>query len=134
MKFGKRGRIGLAVGAVGLSLAASVGAAATADAYSGAPYVRYGSTGQGAWCVQNALDAMDREDLYVVQDGQFGPATLAAVKRFQSIFGLYPDGVVGPATGTEMMDAIWRQGQDDTVSPWGWSPRQVCWNYLPTYS
>lgn len=36
--------------------------------------------------------------LLILADGDYGPATEAAVKNFQRDHGLYPDGVVGPKT------------------------------------
>ena len=34
----------------------------------------------------------------VVADGEFGPATVDAIKEFQTIQGIEPDGLIGPAT------------------------------------
>ncbi len=36
--------------------------------------------------------------LHIAVDGEYGPETLAAVKRLQARHGLHPDGVAGPAT------------------------------------
>lgn len=52
--------------------------------------LQIGSSGEEVKAIQAKLQ--------VEQTGLFGPTTLAAVKGFQSVHGLQPDGVVGPKT------------------------------------
>jgi peptidoglycan hydrolase-like protein with peptidoglycan-binding domain len=65
---------------------------------SGRPSISAGSTGQDVTDLQNTLNANYPlySDLGV--DGQFGPATDAVVREFQTRAGLTVDGIVGPAT------------------------------------
>jgi peptidoglycan hydrolase-like protein with peptidoglycan-binding domain len=67
------------------------------------PTLRRGSTGNPVRRAQKRLTLGGFDTGGV--DGIFGAATEAAVKRFQSNFGLDPDGVVGPRTW-ERIDAL----------------------------
>lgn len=61
--------------------------------------IRYGSRGEPVLLLQLALS---REGSFRSKpDGEFGPVTLNAVRRFQSSRGLTPDGVSGPKTWAE---------------------------------
>lgn len=54
--------------------------------------------GQDSGCVTELQDLLDSHGASLTVDGDFGPATLAAVKSFQSSHGLTVDGIVGPLT------------------------------------
>ena len=68
--------------------------------YPGTP-LRQGSTGKAVRELQYylfLLSAYYRSIPEIAFDGIFGSATTAAVKAYQSLFGLTVDGIVGPAT------------------------------------
>ncbi|MCL1936076.1 MAG: peptidoglycan-binding protein [Defluviitaleaceae bacterium] len=69
-------------------------------------FIREGSTGQNVLLVQQALSSLS--EIYpsipkISPDGNFGPLTRNAVIAFQNIFGLSPDGIVGPTTWELLM-------------------------------
>ncbi|MBQ8555063.1 MAG: D-alanyl-D-alanine carboxypeptidase family protein [Clostridia bacterium] len=65
-----------------------------------APVIRTGSQGESVWALQERLQALGYYTGTV--DGQFGPATQAAVILFQQQHDLDADGIVGTAT-SEML-------------------------------
>jgi peptidoglycan hydrolase-like protein with peptidoglycan-binding domain len=62
-----------------------------------------GDTGEQVKTLQHALTALGYP---VTADGDYGPATQAAVVKFQTAKGLTPDGVVGPVTLAELQKAL----------------------------
>lgn len=60
------------------------------------PLIRNGSTGEAVSRLQRALTASSGQALAI--DGQFGPATEAAVRAYQTSRQLDVDGIVGPQT------------------------------------
>ena len=71
------------------------------SSYPGTP-MRQGSTGPNVVVLQVALNRIAQSYPAIPKiasvDGIFGPRTEATVRSFQRIFGLTPDGIVGPAT------------------------------------
>ncbi len=59
------------------------------------PTVRLGSHGPAVFHVQHLLN---RDGYHVKIDGQYGPATYAAVRKFQASHGLRVDGICDPGT------------------------------------
>lgn len=59
--------------------------------------LRKGASGESVKQLQKLLNLFNKNSSLVI-DGDFGPATLTAVKQFQKSAGLIADGVVGPKT------------------------------------
>ena len=74
--------------------------------YPGTP-LRVGSTGPNVVVVQTSLNRISQNYPAIPKipavDGIYGSRTEASVRAFQRIFGLTPDGVVGPATWYELV-------------------------------
>ena len=76
------------------------------SSYPGTP-LRVGSTGPNVVIVQASLNRISQNYPAIPKiaavDGIYGSRTEAAVRAFQRIFGLTPDGIVGPATWYELV-------------------------------
>ena len=74
--------------------------------YPGTP-LRVGSRGPNVVVVQTSLNRIAQNYPAIPKipavDGIFGSRTEASVRAFQQIFGLTPDGIVGPATWYELV-------------------------------
>lgn len=65
--------------------------------------IKEGDSGSYVLLLQQALNARGAG---LVEDSQFGPATLAAVQAFQAHNGLVPDGEAGPLTQAALQGAV----------------------------
>ena len=76
------------------------------SSYPGTP-LRVGSTGPNVVIVQTSLNRISQNYPAIPKvpavDGIYGSRTEASVRDFQQIFGLTPDGIVGPATWYELV-------------------------------
>lgn len=76
------------------------------SSYPGTP-LRRGSTGPNVVVIQVALNRIAQNYPAIPKvpaaDGIFGARTEASIREFQRIFGLTPDGIVGPATWYELV-------------------------------
>ena len=71
------------------------------SSYPGTP-LRIGNTGPNVVIVQTSINRIAQNYPAIPKvpniDGIYGPKTEASVRAFQNVFGLTPDGIVGPAT------------------------------------
>lgn len=76
------------------------------SSYPGNP-IRRGSIGPNVVVIQTELNRISRNYPAIPKvnpvDGIFGTQTEAAVRKFQEVFNLQPDGIVGPATWYELV-------------------------------
>ncbi|CAM5299477.1 MULTISPECIES: D-Ala-D-Ala carboxypeptidase family metallohydrolase [Streptomyces] len=92
---------------------ASVGTARAADGcYTWSGTLREGSSGEAVRQLQIRVAGYPGTGNQIAIDGAFGPATKAAVTRFQAAYGLAADGIAGSATFNKIY-----QLQDDDCTP-----------------
>jgi peptidoglycan hydrolase-like protein with peptidoglycan-binding domain len=69
--------------------------------------LKLGSSGTPVRTIQEQLNAISNSFPAIPKirvDGKFGPSTEESVKKFQEIFHLTPDGIVGPGTWYKISD------------------------------
>jgi len=77
------------------------------------PLEKQGSTGEDVKTVQYLVTAQGHP---TGMDGDFGPATKAAVQAFQASRGLGADGIVGPQTWPKLIIQVQKGSNGDAVS------------------
>ncbi|GGU99539.1 muramoylpentapeptide carboxypeptidase [Streptomyces litmocidini] len=90
-----------AVAATGLAVGTGLALAAPAAAYGWPSQLSQGSSGAAVKELQIRIAgwaAGSAQQTFVSLDGDFGPGTEAALRRFQAAYGLTVDGVAGPET------------------------------------
>jgi peptidoglycan hydrolase-like protein with peptidoglycan-binding domain len=78
------------------------------------PLVVQGAAGERVFTIQYLLN--QRIGAGLVLDGKFGPATNAAVRKFQARFGLLVDGKVGPQTWTHLIVQVQNRSTGSAVA------------------
>ncbi|MFI0504552.1 D-Ala-D-Ala carboxypeptidase family metallohydrolase [Streptomyces albogriseolus] len=98
---------GLAAGSL-----ATAGTAHADGCYTWNRTLSQGASGADVTQLQIRLSGYPGYGAVLAADGEFGPATTAALKRFQSAYGLAADGVAGPNTFSKLYAL-----QDDDCTP-----------------
>ncbi|MFI8206520.1 D-Ala-D-Ala carboxypeptidase family metallohydrolase [Streptomyces sp. NPDC085937] len=98
---------GLAAGSL-----ATAGTAHADGCYTWNRTLSQGASGADVTQLQIRLSGYPGYGAVLAVDGEFGPATTAALKRFQSAYGLTSDGVAGPNTFSKLYAL-----QDDDCTP-----------------
>ncbi|MER6095947.1 D-Ala-D-Ala carboxypeptidase family metallohydrolase [Streptomyces sp. NPDC001728] len=91
---------------------ATAGAAQADGCYTWSRTLSQGTSGADVTALQVRVAGYPGYGGVLAIDGDYGPGTAAAVKRFQSAYGLAADGVAGPATFSKIYAL-----QDDDCTP-----------------
>ncbi|MGW0812282.1 D-Ala-D-Ala carboxypeptidase family metallohydrolase [Streptomyces viridiviolaceus] len=91
---------------------ATAGTAHADGCYTWSRTLSQGASGADVTQLQIRLGGYPGYGAVLAVDGEFGPATTAALKRFQSAYGLTADGVAGPNTFNKLYAL-----QDDDCTP-----------------
>lgn len=106
---------------IGLALGGALVVPRAALAYTWTRTLRRGDSGADVRELQIRIAgwaADSPSQTYVAVDGDFGPGTEAAVKRFQRAYGLTVDGIVGPQT-QNALNAL--ESSDGSTAHFDWS-------------
>ncbi|MFJ4686638.1 D-Ala-D-Ala carboxypeptidase family metallohydrolase [Streptomyces sp. NPDC088789] len=98
--------------AVAVGTVATAGTAHADGCYTWSRTLSQGASGADVTQLQIRLVGYPGHGAELAVDGQFGPGTTAALKRFQSAYGLASDGVAGSGTYTKLYAL-----QDDDCTP-----------------
>ncbi|HEV2783453.1 MAG TPA: M15 family metallopeptidase [Actinophytocola sp.] len=104
--------LALALVASGLVFASVANQAAADGCYTWGRTLSQGASGDDVRQLQIRVAGWPGFGGHLAIDGQYGPATAAAVQRFQSAYGLGADGVAGPQTFSKIYEL-----QDDDCTP-----------------
>lgn len=90
----------------------------------GSRTLQQGMSGGDVWILQNRLNIAGQIGVGVAS-GVFDAATTAAVRAFQSRFGLVVDGIVGPVTTYNLKLRTWLGGRELSTATKGTDVRQL---------
>jgi zinc D-Ala-D-Ala carboxypeptidase len=102
----------LAIAGVGVYSVTSATPAYADGCFTWGRTLSSGASGEDVRQLQIRVAGYPGFQSHIAIDGQYGPATAAAVRRFQSAYGLGADGVAGPATFNKIYEL-----QDDDCTP-----------------